>query len=100
MHIDKHQDGQHTRLRISGEITIYEATALQSSLLASLSECDTLELDLTDVSELDTAGFQQLYLLQREARRANKSLRISAHSAATRDVLDLLHMHAHFADAA
>jgi anti-sigma B factor antagonist len=98
MRIDKQQEGRHTRLRIAGEMTIYEAAALYQALLASLAECDTLELDLTQVTELDTAGFQQLYLLRREALIAGKSMRIGAHSAATRDVLDLCRMHPHFAD--
>jgi anti-sigma B factor antagonist len=100
MHIDKHQEGRHTRLRIAGELTIYEAAALYQALLASLAESDTLELDLTEVTELDTAGFQQLYLLRREALAAGKAMRISAHSAATRDVLDLCRVHAHFAEPA
>jgi anti-sigma B factor antagonist len=100
MHIDEQRQGRHTRLRIAGEMTIYEAAALYEKLLASLSECDALELDLTGVTELDTAGFQQLYLLRREAVGNGKSLRISAHSAATRDVLDLFRMHPHFADPA
>lgn len=80
------------RLALSGELTIYEARELQALLLGSLRECESLELDLAGVTELDTAGFQQLYLLRREAATAGKPLRIIAHSAATREVFALLNV--------
>jgi anti-sigma B factor antagonist len=96
MHIDKQRDGRRTQLRLAGELTIYEAVALQQTLLAALAESDGIELDLAGVTELDTAGFQQLYLLQRESRAAAKRLNIAAHSAATREVFELLRADALF----
>src|SRR5688572_4139441 len=96
MHIDKQRDGRRTQLRLAGELTIYEAVALQQTLLAALAESDGIELDLAGVTELDTAGFQQLYLLQRESRAAAKRLIIAAHSAATREVFELLRVDALF----
>ena len=90
MHIDKQREGRRTQLRLLGELTIYDAPALYEILLAALAESDAIELDLAGVTELDTAGFQQLYLLQREARAAAKRLSIAAHSPATREVFELL----------
>lgn len=98
MQVDRQRDGRKTRLGLAGELTIYDAATLHQALLASLDECDVVELDLAAVTELDTAGFQQLYLLQRELRAARKRLSILVHSAATREVFDLLRADALFDD--
>jgi anti-anti-sigma regulatory factor len=79
-------------------MTIYTAAELKSQLLKALDECAEIEIDLAEVSELDTAGFQQLYLAKREASRRGRSLRLVAHSDATREVLDLYHMGGYFGD--
>lgn len=99
MQIEMHLDGRRALLSCSGELTIYEAAELQQALLASLAESDSIDLDLAAVSELDTAGFQQLLLLQREALAVAKPMRIRAHSAATREVFDLLCADALFQEA-
>ena len=67
-------------------------------LLEHLGQASELELDLGEVSEMDTAGFQLLYLLKREAKAENKKLRLVNHSQATLDVLGLLNMEAYFGD--
>jgi anti-sigma B factor antagonist len=96
MQVDKRIEGRTARLGLAGELTIYCAAELQAVLLASLGECDEIEVELSAVTELDSAGFQQLYLWSREARAANKRLSISAHSAATREVFDLYRADAFF----
>lgn len=98
MQIDKRLDGAVARLAIAGELTIYSAAALSVALRASVAESDSVELELSAVTELDSAGFQQLYLWCREARSLNKRLRISAHGPATREVFDLYRAHALFED--
>jgi anti-anti-sigma factor len=89
LQIDKQLDGRTARLNLQGELSIYCAAALQATLLAALAESDALELELSSVTELDTAAFQQLYLARREALGVGKSLRITAHSPATREVFEL-----------
>lgn len=96
MQVDKQTTDRRTRLGIVGELTIYGAAELQRTLLDSLAEADAIELDLSGVTELDTAGFQQLYLLRRESRAAGKLMLIVAHSPATRDVLELYRMDEYF----
>jgi anti-anti-sigma factor len=98
MQIDMQQQGRHTRLQISGELTIYDAVALHRALIESLGACDSLELDLAAVTDLDAAGLQQLMLLRREARATGKSLQVLAHSDATRDVLTLCGLDADFGE--
>lgn len=90
--------GAQSRLSIVGELSIYDASELKPQLLEQLSQCQELELNLADVSEIDCAGFQLLYLLKREAKAVNKQLRLVNHSQATLEMLGLLNMEAYFGD--
>jgi anti-sigma B factor antagonist len=87
-----------TRLFLDGDLTIYEAPAGKDRLLNALAGCQVLELDLSQVGEIDTAGFQLLVLAKREAARQGKTLSLVAHSAAVREVLDFLNMVGFFGD--
>lgn len=86
--------------RPQGEMTIWRAAESKRELLAVLGDCEgkDIELDLSDVQEMDTAGFQLLLLLKREAIRAGKNLRIVGHSQAVLNVLDTYRMAAYFGD--
>jgi len=96
MRIDKQQEGTHACLRLSGELTIYDAVDLHRALLDSLGACDSIDLDLGAVTALDAAGLQQLMLLRREASAAGKGMRVLEHSDATREVLALCRLDAEF----
>lgn len=87
-----------TRLNLDGNLTIYEAPAGKDSLMAALAGCQTLELDLSRVGEIDSAGFQLLVLAKQEAARQGKTLNLVAHSAAVREVLDFFNMVGFFGD--
>ena len=84
------------QLRLTGELTIYTAAELMPQLLQTLAECTALDLHLGQVSELDTAGLQQLLLARREASRQGKALRLVEPSAATREVLAFTRLEAEF----
>ncbi|MEW5770069.1 MAG: STAS domain-containing protein [Pseudomonadota bacterium] len=86
------------RLTPVGEMTIYNALETKARLLAALEGCAELELDLSQVTEIDTAGFQLLLLAKKTACKDGKALRLVAHSAAVRDVLDLYDMATFFGD--
>jgi len=86
------------RLAMEGDMTIYNATEQKHRLMASLDSCQELELDLGQVSEIDTAGFQLLILAKREALRHQKVLRIVAHSTPVSDLLDFYNKVAYFGD--
>lgn len=86
------------RARVSGEMTIYHALEMKGKLLPSLDNGAEVEIDLSEVSEMDTAGFQLLLLIKREAANAGKLLRLVAHSTATLEVLDMLNMASYFGD--
>ena len=85
-------------LVIAEDMTIYNAEAQKQRLLDALLATERLEIDLSAVSEIDTAGFQLLVLVKREARRVDKEALIVAHSEAVREVLDSYNMAAAFGD--
>ncbi|MDO6385828.1 STAS domain-containing protein [Uliginosibacterium sp. 31-12] len=81
-----------------GGITIYNAGELKAQLLQRLEETELLELDLSRVDELDSAGLQVLVLAKREAQRCQRHLAIVAHSAEVQEVFDLLGLARWFGD--
>lgn len=87
-----------TRLFLEGSLNIYEAASVKERLLSALAECEVLELDLSQVGEIDTSGFQLLILAKREASFQGKSLNLVAHSAAVREVMDFFNMVGFFGD--
>jgi anti-anti-sigma factor len=84
------------RIALEGECTIYRAADLKPLLLQSLQPGATQDLDLSEVTELDTAGVQLLLLAEREARAQGGALRLGALSPAAEEVFDLLDLRAHF----
>jgi len=86
------------RLAIVDDMTIYNALQQKTQLVDALRACELLELDLSGVAEIDTAGFQLLVLVKREAKRLGKRAAIVAHSPAVREVVDFFNMAAAFGD--
>ena len=79
-------------------MTIYKALSLKQPLLDPLAKATELEVDLSGVGEMDSAGFQLLVLLKREAATAGKQVSFSGHSPAVMRVLDLYNMASYFGD--
>ncbi|MDX8400232.1 MAG: STAS domain-containing protein [Gallionellaceae bacterium] len=88
----------HRNIVIEEDMTIYNAAAQKLMLLEALQECQQLDLDLSQVSEMDTAGFQLLLLSKREALKANKTINLTAHSKVVTELLDLYNMASYFGD--
>jgi anti-sigma B factor antagonist len=85
-------------LCLTDDLSIYHATAHKQRLLDALSTTNELDLDLSQVGDIDSAGLQLLLLLKREAHNAGKSLTIVAHSQAVREAIDLCNLAGEFAD--
>jgi anti-sigma B factor antagonist len=81
-------------LVIDGELTIHTAGDRKVELLALLERGDTLTVDLSAVTELDTAGLQLLLLTRREATQLGKTLEITAASNAVTEALAIVHLDA------
>lgn len=86
------------RFAVEGEMTIYTALELKAPLLATLSQCAEVEIDLAGVSEIDSAGLQLLVMIKQEAKTQNKNLTISGHSPAVLEILDLCQLEGFFGD--
>jgi len=82
-------------LRIDGELTIFRAMELKPVLLAT-PPVD--EVDLSGVSDIDTAGVQLLMLAKKTALAAGRDIKLVAHSPAVLEVFELLNVAAYFGD--
>lgn len=85
-------------LLFEGDLNIYQAPYAKQWLMDALENHDELELDLSRVGEIDTAGFQLLILLKREANRQSKTVRLVAHSDSVLDLMNFYDMAAFFGD--
>jgi len=86
-------------LRIEGEMTIYRAQEIKQLLLEPLQQPHaTVEVNLSGVTDLDTAGLQLLLLAKRTALKQEGQLRLVGHSPAVLGVFDLLNLAAYFGD--
>ena len=87
-----------TRISVDGDLTIYQAAAIWQRLIADVRANGVLELDLSRVGEMDTAGLQVLALVKRESRHLDHVLRIVDHSPVVRETIEFLNMAAFFGD--
>jgi anti-anti-sigma regulatory factor len=85
-----------TRLTLDGPMTVYEAVDVKRDLLHALAGSAELEIDVTGLDEIDTAGLQLLLLLRRESLRTAKTLRRAGTSPALAEVLDRYGLSTHF----
>lgn len=86
------------RLAVDGALLIYNAEEIKHRLIDTLHSVQLLELDLSHVNEIDTAGIQLLILAKQESQRQEKTLRIVAHSPAVQEVIEFYNMAAFFGD--
>ena len=93
----EHKNGL-SLLHIEGEMTIYTAAEIKAELMTHIVQPCELEIDLSQVSEMDSAGLQILILVKREAEKHSTSLRLTGHSRAVLDVLDMCNLASYFGD--
>ena len=88
-----------TRIAIDGEMTIYRAADLKTTVLEALRKTRVLEIDLSGITELDTAGLQVLMLAKQTAAADQRELRLLQHSPAVVEIFEMLDLVAFFGDA-
>jgi len=86
------------QVAICNEMTIYTALEQENALSPHLQAEQALQLDLSDVSEIDSAGVQLLIYMKKEANRLSKQLTLVNHSQAVVDVIELLGLVSFFGD--
>lgn len=90
-----------TVLPLDGELSIYRAAELRDTLLAALAALPpggALELNLADVSELDSAGVQLLIAVKKAGLAAQHALHLVGHSPAVLEVFETLDLGPYFND--
>jgi anti-anti-sigma factor len=83
---------------IKQDMNIYNSSEQKGMLLKALDGCQELDIDLSHVGEIDTAGFQILLLTKREALKSGKTVRLTGHSKAVTELIDLYNMASYFGD--
>ena len=84
-------------LAIAGDMTIYTAAEVKNELMPHMHQ-PQLEINLSEISEMDSAGLQLLILAKREALKEDRILRLAGHSRAVLDVLDICNLAPYFGD--
>lgn len=74
---------------LDGELTIITVSEQNQRLQALLTGDTAVAVDLSGITEVDTAGLQVLLLAKREAERMGVPLQFHTPSDAVRAVLDL-----------
>ena len=87
-----------SKLAIEGDFTIFAAEAIKARLQEALNEGREIEIDLSGVSEMDSAGLQLMVAAKREAAAQEKALRFTGHSPAVLSTMDLCDISGHLAD--
>jgi anti-anti-sigma factor len=78
------------RVRVDGEMTVYTCSQLKPELLAQVTQhADATELELSRVTEMDTAGLQILLMALRHASDLGREMRVVSPSRAVTEVLEL-----------
>jgi len=89
---------QMLKLSVEKEMTIYTAAEMKTKLVDALAHGAEIEMDLSQVPEIDTAGLQLLIAAKRECMAHGGDLKLTGHSPAVLEVLDMCGMIQHFGD--
>jgi len=82
-------------IRVQGEMTIYRAHELMQELIPAVGNTSRhAVLDLSQVTELDTAGLQILLMAHRTAMARGMRLAVTHPSECVSEVLDLCNLSA------
>lgn len=88
--MDQDQKLSMSELRVDGELTIYRASEIGQTLFAALrAETGDVSLDMSDVSEFDTAGLQLLLMARRLVEANGRRLAVVQPSECVAEVLKL-----------
>jgi anti-sigma B factor antagonist len=77
-------------LTVEKKLTIYEVTEIREKILTCLNKDSHLQMDLSQVTECDTAGIQLLCSILRTARKKGEAITIHSFSRAIRDTARMI----------
>jgi anti-sigma B factor antagonist len=83
---------------IKDEMTIYKVLEQKNELYPLLKPDHELQIDLSEVSEMDSSGLQLLIFLKKESRRIQSSLSLIHHSQGVVELIEHLNLSTFFGD--
>jgi anti-anti-sigma factor len=86
------------KLEANREMTIYQAAEMKPILFESLDKAVVVEMDLSAVAEIDTAGVQLLLMMKKAAAGKQCELKLFGHSPAVLEVFELTNLAGFFGD--
>ncbi|WP_108125796.1 STAS domain-containing protein [Saccharospirillum mangrovi] len=86
-----------SRVLIEGDMTIYTASEIKTPLWEAVQAAPVVEVDLSQVAELDSAGLQLLVLIKKHLPDGSKVTFVN-HSQVVIDVIELMQLAAYFND--
>jgi anti-sigma B factor antagonist len=78
-----------SRLAPQGEMTIYNASDWKQQLLSLFAQQGEIEVDLSGIAEIDSAGLQLLIMIKKEALAQGRKLRLTNFSHPVSEALEL-----------
>lgn len=79
----------HYLLKISGAVNIYTVAPIKNHIFDILNNSSKLVINLAEVSEIDSAGFQILLMVKREGHSSKKKTKFISHSISILGALDI-----------
>lgn len=79
-------NGEHCCLAIDGELTIYSVAELKAGFAGLAPSCAEIEIDLSGVTDIDTAGLQLMLMAKRIEGR---NVRFINHSEVVLELLEI-----------
>lgn len=85
-------------VRVSAEMSMYTAIEDRALLQETLLLSKEIEIDLSEVTDIDSAGLQLLIQAKREGARIGVPVRLLGHSPAVQEIIDLYRLAPEFGD--
>jgi len=70
MSIEIKRTGNSARVSLAGELTIYSVTEIKAGLAEAMASAGEIEVDLSGITEMDTAGLQLMLIAKRNPGKA------------------------------
>ena len=80
------------------KMTIYDALDIQSLFSSALIKNQKIEVDLSEVVEIDNTGLQLMVAFKNHASEQNKSITFTGHNSQVITLLDLFNINAFSGD--
>jgi len=84
-------DGNLLKSHVEGDVTIYTVTELKDQMVEDLHDYAGIEVNLEKVAKMDTAGYQLMLMLKKEALKLDKDFKISGASEDVKRIYQLYH---------